>query len=260
MHACVGHPKSRATDDHERVTEDLSRRLGENLKDDKKVIQNHPVFAAPPRGSLSSTMPTLHKSSSIQAQAVTRLIYQHSLKQCGMSSEVSERKMAFLGRARVRQINPSQIRTLFLLRESLKDNWLGEILFYLSHALLRSLDWSRTREALTARQILSPRSRTSEPVFFALVFCKSKYRMKMSADLLKIMDGREPWITCECSGAADLLFQSTQTQIKGSDFGVDDHRVPRRFQKQYEMLIATSSCLQWTFMPSATQPPLSTTL
>jgi hypothetical protein len=84
--------------------------------------------------------------------------------------------------------------------------------------------------------------------------------MKMSADLLKIMDGREPWITCECSGAADLLFQSTQTQLKGSDFGVDDHRVPRWFQKQYEMLIATSSYLQWTFMPSATQPPLSTTL
>ena len=48
MHACVGHPKSRATDDHERVTEDLSRRLGENLKDDERVIQNHPVFAAPP--------------------------------------------------------------------------------------------------------------------------------------------------------------------------------------------------------------------
>jgi predicted nucleic acid-binding Zn ribbon protein len=93
-----------------------------------------------------------------------------------------------------------------------------------------------------------------------LVFCKSKYRMKMSADLSKIMDGREPWITCECSGAADRLFQSTQTQIKGSDFGVDDHRVPRRFQKQYEMLIATSSYLQWTVMPSATQPPLSTTL
>jgi predicted nucleic acid-binding Zn ribbon protein len=66
--------------------------------------------------------------------------------------------------------------------------------------------------------------------FFALVFRKSKYRMKMSADLLKIMDGREPWITCECSGAADLLFQSTQTQIKGSDFGVDDHRCQDGFK------------------------------
>jgi hypothetical protein len=53
---------------------------------------------SPPSGSLSSTMPTLHKSSSIQVtQAVTRLIYQHSLKQCGMSSEVSERKWRFSG-------------------------------------------------------------------------------------------------------------------------------------------------------------------
>lgn len=118
MHACVGHPKSRATDEHERVTKDLSRRLGESLKDDEGDPKSSRV-CSPPRGSLSSTMPTLHKSSSIQVAAVTRLIYQHSLKQCGMSSEVSERKMAFLGRARVRQNQSfADTNSIFALRKS----------------------------------------------------------------------------------------------------------------------------------------------
>jgi hypothetical protein len=151
MQACVGHPKSRATDEHERVTKDLSRRLGESLKDDEGDPKSSRV-CSPPRGSLSSTMPTLHKSSSIQvAQAVTRLIYQHSLKQCGMSSEVSERKMAFLGRARVRQNQSfADTNSIFALRKS-QGQLARRNTLHLSHALLCSLDWSRTREALTAR-------------------------------------------------------------------------------------------------------------
>jgi hypothetical protein len=116
MHACVGHPKSRASQDDEgdpkssRVCSPPSRIT---LLYDAHVAQviKHPSHPS----SDSSHLPA-------QPQTMWNVLRSFGTK------------MAFFGRARVRQINPSQIRTLFLLRESLKDNWLGEILFYLAHA------------------------------------------------------------------------------------------------------------------------------
>jgi hypothetical protein len=118
MHACVGHPKSKATDDHERVTEDLSRRLGVSLKDDEGDPKSSRV-CSPPRGSLSSTMPTLHKSSTSKSPSCdsSHLPAQPQTMWNVLGSFGT--KMAFLGRARVRQNQPfADTNSIFALRKS----------------------------------------------------------------------------------------------------------------------------------------------